>query len=139
MKRIKDLKIGFRLNFFLGLTIAVLLTALGFYIVNKEKNKILEDTDIRMTEQVQDLSELIENQISLNQNKVNSDIKVAHHYFYTLGDLTETTETVNYLAINQSSNSSSSVKVPKWEINGIQVQKNTEIVYKLQELTNSTA
>ncbi|PLX21965.1 MAG: hypothetical protein C0599_07170, partial [Salinivirgaceae bacterium] len=49
------------------------------------------------------------------------------------------TETVNYLAINQSSNSSSSVNVPKWEINGIQVQNNTEIVDKLQELTNSTA
>ena len=140
MRKINDLKIGFRLNFFLSLTIAILLTILGFYIVNKEKNKIIEDTDTRMAEQVEDLSKFIENQIDLNQNKVNYDLKVANQYFYSLGELYENSEeTVNFLAINQITKTSSSTNVPKWEINGMQLQNNTEIVDKLQELTGATA
>lgn len=140
MKRIKDLKIGFRLNVFLSLTITALLTILGIYMNNTLYNKIIEDTDIRMEEQAGDLAMFIKNQIDINQEAVNYDLKVANNYFYSLGTLVENTEEkVKFTAINQETKTSSTIEVPKWTINGQPIQNNTEIVDKLQELTNSTA
>jgi methyl-accepting chemotaxis protein len=140
MKKLNDLKIGLRLNILLSLTIAILFSALGIYVINAEHDKIIEDTDIRMFEQVEDLSQVIENQIQLNQGKVNSDIKVADYFLNSLGELQEhTEEKIRYNAIDQTTKSTNSVNVNKWTINGITIQNNEEIVDKLQALTNSTA
>lgn len=140
MKKLNDLKIGLRLNILLSLTIAILFSALGFYVINAEHDKIIEDTDTRMFEQVEDLARVIENQIQMNQDKVNSDIKVADYFFNSLGDLQEhPNEKVRYNATDQTTKSSTSVDVNKWTINGKTIQNSEEIVDKLQSLTNSTA
>ena len=87
MKRIKDFKIGFRLNFFLSITIAILLTALGIYMVNSQRDKIIEDTDIRMFEQVEDLARVIELQVSQNQTAVNNALKTVEKIISASGGI----------------------------------------------------
>lgn len=140
MKKINDIKIGARLNIILSLTIAVIVIALGVYMINSQRTKIISDTDTRMFEQVEDLTLFIENQIEQNQEKVNTDLNVAHHYFYNLGEINiNEDEKINYQAVNQETKSVSSVNVNEWKVNGESIQNDTKIVDKLQALTNSTA
>jgi methyl-accepting chemotaxis protein len=87
MKRINDFKIGFRLNFFLSITITILLAVLGIYMVNSQRNKIIEDTDIRMNEQVQDLARVIELQVSQNQTAVNNALRTVEKVILASGGL----------------------------------------------------
>ncbi len=71
MKRIKDVNIGIRLNVVLGVAMVVIVGLLGWDIIYQEKAEIIELTDIRMHEQVADLSQIIENEITEHQEKVN--------------------------------------------------------------------
>ena len=140
MKKINDIKIGARLNIILSLTIGIIVIALGIYMMNTQRAKIIEDTDTRMFEQAEDLTRLIENQIKQNQEKVNTDLKVAHQYFYSLGDIEiNEEEKLLFQAVNQETKISTSLKVNEWTLNGQTLQNNTKIVDKLESLTNSTA
>ncbi|ALO16946.1 Ribose and galactose chemoreceptor protein [Salinivirga cyanobacteriivorans] len=140
MKKINDIKIGARLNIILSLTIGIIVIALGIYMMNTQRAKIIEDTDTRMFEQAEDLTRLIENQIEQNQEKVNTDLKVAHQYFYSLGDIEiNEEEKLPFQAVNQETNISTSLKVNEWTLGGQTLQNNTKIVDKLESLTNSTA
>ncbi len=68
MNFINNMKIGMRLNLILSITMIVILTTIGLYLVNRQRTKIIADTDIRMFEQVNDLVTLINIQLDLNQN-----------------------------------------------------------------------
>jgi len=140
MKKINDIKIGARLNIILSLTIGIIVIALGLYMMNTQRAKIIEDTDTRMYEQAEDLTRLIENQITQNQEKVNTDLKVAHQYFYSLGDIEiNEEEKLPFQAVNQETKISTSLKVNEWTLGGQTLQNNTKVVDKLESLTNSTA
>lgn len=140
MKKINDIKIGARLNIILSLTITVILVVLGIYMITNQREQIIEDTDTRMFEQVSDLSRFIETQIAQNQEKVNTDLNVAHQYFYSLGEIeVNEEEKINFKALNQETNTVNDVDVNKWLLDGTTIQNSTKIVDKLQSLTNSTA
>ncbi|HKK59564.1 MAG TPA: methyl-accepting chemotaxis protein [Salinivirga sp.] len=138
MLKLNNLKIGTRLNIILSSTIIVIMVILGIYMTQTMREKILNDTDIRMTEQVEDLSKFITVQLELNQEQVNSDLKVAHQYFYSLGEIDIKEETTTYNAINQNTKRTKKVNLPTWEINGEKIQGNTQIVDKIQDLTGHT-
>jgi methyl-accepting chemotaxis protein len=53
----------------------VILTSVGFYLVNKQRAKIIADTDIRMYEQVNDLATLITQQMDFYQNSSHSSFE----------------------------------------------------------------
>src|SRR6056297_1838014 len=92
MKKINDIKIGARLNIILSLTIAVIVIALGLYMINSQKTKIIEDTDTRMYEQVEDLARVIEMQIHQNQKSVDKALEVALHSIRVNGGFKVTNE-----------------------------------------------
>jgi len=62
------MKIGLRLNLILSLAMVIILTSVGLYLVNKQRAKIIADTDTRMFEQVNDLATLINQQIDFQQD-----------------------------------------------------------------------
>lgn len=139
MTRFKDLKIGTRLNITLSSTMIIIMAILGIYMVNTMRDKIIDDTDIRMSEQVQDLSVFIETQIKTNQQRVNADLKVAHQFFYSIGEIEVSSETITMQAIDQTNQSKHSANVFTWKINNEPIQNSTHIVDKIQELTGNTA
>ena len=77
MKKINDLRIGIRLNILLGISIITILTALGIYLYSNQRSKIIEDTDLRVTEQVSDLANLVKLQIKERQNQIAISIVTA--------------------------------------------------------------
>lgn len=59
---LKNLAIARRLNFILGGIIIVCIFALGAYVVNMQKKQLYDNTDSLMSQQAQDISELISRQ-----------------------------------------------------------------------------
>ena len=74
---LNNMKIGIRLNLVLSSVMIVIISALGIYTISLQKNKIIEDTDLRMKEQVSDLSRLIELDIKKSQENVQRSLTVA--------------------------------------------------------------
>lgn len=139
MKRIKDYSIGFRLNVVLSLTITIILIAFGVYVVDSMTSKIVEDTDIRMSEQVEDLGGYIENQIAINQERINSSMIVAHEFFYNHGQVQILDDQLlEYNAVNQETKQAHRINVPIWKIGEIQLQEDERLVDRIQEMTSAT-
>ena len=133
------MKIGVRLNIILSLTMVIILTSVGIYVVNKQRNKIIADTDLRMTEQVDDLAEIIEQQIKLNQERVNLCLSLANEYFKNQGNITFSGNTIKLNATDQNSNASATFDLKTWYVNGKIIQSNTDIVDEIQNLAGGVA
>ncbi len=138
--RLNDIKIGTRLNVILSIAFVVVIVGLGIYTISMQKNRIQENTDTRMTEQVNDLAEFIEVEIRNNQKSVNKFLNVAHDVFYNDGTLKVSDSSfVTMQAVNQNTDATKQVKVPRWRWGNKQVHKNFNFVDKIGKLTDATA
>ncbi len=135
-----DLKIGIRLSLFIGLAVILMLTILGIYIYRIQSEKIVQDTDAHMTEQVNDLSNLVRLQIQERQAQVSSAINVASEIVYSNGGLSLLTdEKIELEAINQVTKEVKSTEVFPLCLGGDVLYNNTYIVDKITELTGAKA
>lgn len=135
MKYINDMKIGTKLNLFLSLVMIVIFAALGFYTVSMQSKHIHEDTDLRMEEQVYDLSLTIEMEIAKNNEKVDLAKNLAKQYINNLGDIQiNKAKKINYTATNQADQSTINVEVDQWLLNGEPIQNNYTAVDAIQAM-----
>lgn len=140
MNFINNMKIGLRLNLILSLTMIVILTSVGLYLVNAQRNKIIADTDLRMTEQVDDLAEIIEQQLNLNQERVNVCLNLANEYLKNQGNITiDNKNSISVNASDQNSKTSSNIEINLWYVNGKIIQKNNDIVDEIQNLAGGVS
>ena len=86
MKRLKDIKIGTRLNLVLSIAFVVVAVGLGLYTLNLQTNRIQEETDTRMNEQVTDLAKFIETEIEDYQQNTNHALQTASYIFSQAGN-----------------------------------------------------
>lgn len=127
--KLNNLKIGVRLNIILSLVVVILLTVLGFYNYNAHKNRIVENADLRMYEQLDDLVSIIKVELANNNQKASSAIKVASEVLKSGGDIiVDDTNTINIGGGNY---------VSTWNMNGETIQLNNRIVDKVNELTGA--
>lgn len=77
MKLLNNMKIGLRLNIILSLIMILIISSIGVYTINLQRKKIIADTDLRMNEQVTDLSKLIELDLKRNQENVKKSLAFA--------------------------------------------------------------
>ncbi|MBN2484342.1 MAG: Cache 3/Cache 2 fusion domain-containing protein [Bacteroidales bacterium] len=126
MKRIKDLKIGVRLNLVLTMVFAVIFILMAIYTTNVQKKQILRDTDARMAEQVTDLSELINVQIKDNQQHVNNSMEIALLYLAGEGNISETKEKLKV----------GNLETFVWNLNGRNLNNSNFDVDNIGELSN---
>ncbi len=140
MKKIGDYKIGLKFNLLITISLVIVFIAFGIYIINKQKSKIISDTQIRMTEHVNDLAEIIKLQINKNQLAVSSLSNIVFDIFKTRGELKyheNRTQTIE--AVNQETKESKTFTVKALEYNGSDVFQNYSFVDDIQQKTNSTA
>ncbi|MBN2613498.1 MAG: Cache 3/Cache 2 fusion domain-containing protein [Bacteroidales bacterium] len=90
MKKVSDIKIGLRLNIILSSVFVIIFAGMGIYMQSAQKKQVLEDTDKRMTEQVDDLVEVIAVQIKENQQQVKTALELAVLYLSGKGNIAET-------------------------------------------------
>jgi len=140
MISLKDIKIGRRLNVLLTVAFVVVVVALGLYTIDMQRDQIIENTDTRMNEQVNDLAHYIEIQIEKNQDNVNRFLNVAHRMFYNGGELkVSEEETVHMEATNQISESTQRVSLPKWYLGDTPLHGNYSFVDEIMDMTEATA
>jgi len=124
----------------MSLAFVVVVAALGLYTMNMQKIQIIENTDTRMTEQVNDLAHYIDIQVRKNQKNVNRFLDVAHQMFYQQGDLRVDEEaTVQMEASNQISGSTHRVNLPKWYHGEREMHEDFSFVDQIMDLTGATA
>jgi len=140
MNFFNNMKIGLRLNLVLGLAIVLILTSLGTYIMITERNKIMNDADLRMHEQVEDLTNMVEIELNLNQQQVNIGMEYAEHFMQSLGKLeVKKSEQIDQTAINQVTKAASEIKLDAWYINNEVVQGSNAIVDAITGKIGGTA
>lgn len=138
MNFLKNMKIGVRLNIVLGTVMLIVLLSLGLFILSEQKQKILDDTNLRMTEQAADLANYVNQMVDANQKMVELAIVIADQHIKSLGNITITDNKITYNAQNQETKMVENVEVKTWIANNTVIQNNTTIVDNIKEKTNST-
>lgn len=140
MKKINDLKIGIRISLFISSAVILILSSLGIYIYHIQKNKIIEDTDANLTEQVDDLCIIVQLQIKERQEKVGSSINVANELLNTAGRLSLlSTKKIEIEVTNQVTQESKRVQIPVLTLNKEPLYNSTSLVDKITELSRTKA
>src|SRR5690606_39212822 len=103
MQNVREgLSIGQKLIIYNGLAIVLTFIAMGVYLYNYEKNRTLADLEVRMEEQLGDLENLVDKEISKNQELVNMSLHLANEIFYNKGRINVVPDKfVEYQAVNQ--------------------------------------
>ena len=138
--KLKDLKIGTRLNLIMGGFLVLAFAIFGIYVNRSLQDQILTSTDERMIEQVNDLVEVISVELQANREKVNLSLHLASNYLKRQGTIVESSdELVTYSASNQFTGASSTMNVNKWLLNGRQIQNSVDIVDAISGMGVATA
>ncbi len=137
---INNIKIGTRLNLLLGSIIVLLFLALAYFTSSNAEKAIVSDTNLRLNEQVDDLSNFVLNEIKLNQQQVNIGIEYAKLYLNSLGSINPNNkQLVNMVATNQETKVTTSVSLSTWSINGQTIQETNDIVDNIKQHIGGTA
>lgn len=137
MKIFSTLKLGLRLNLIVGILAAVIISSLGIITFYVQKKQTLFDVDDRMSQQVADLTEIVNQQIKQKQQFISSAINSADFIFNNSGAVTLGYSNISYNAKNQITSELSNVEVKQWLIENNQVQNNYELVDKISLITSS--
>jgi methyl-accepting chemotaxis protein len=87
MKFINNMKIGLRLNIILSLIMVITMSLLGVYTINIGKSTSTKDADKQMTEQVADLSKMIEIQNNERQIQIDAALEMTVATIQNLGGI----------------------------------------------------
>jgi methyl-accepting chemotaxis protein len=140
MRNLNDYKIGTRLNILISFTVIVCVTLLGTYIYSIQRSKIISDTDVRMFEQVNDLSNLVEAQISTRQEMVNAAMDGEVEIIANLGEFSISGKNlISIEARDQFSGEAKNIQIPTLYLGKGQVFNNNGIVDKISAITHAKA
>lgn len=139
MKIINDIKIGTRLNILLGFSIVIILITLGIYLYSYQRSKIIAETEVKMLEQLNDLSNLAQLQINERHILVNASLKTAIEILRNEGNLEITENYISIEAQNQISKEYKSVRIPSLTIGKKLLYNTFDIVDKITEITSARA
>ncbi len=139
MKNINNIKIGTRQNLLLGASIVIMLSILGTYIYKTQSAQIIEQTDLRISEQVNDMGNLIQNQVKERQTQIKVSIEAAEELLKNKGSFSLSVEKISINATDQISKETKQVEIPELIIGGTSIYNSTQIVDEITSITNAKA
>lgn len=140
MKFLHNIKIGTRINVVISGIFVIIVMILGSYTYTMQKNRLIENVETRMEEQLSDLKQLVDIQLQENQQKVSNHLKMANYILGKFGNIEEISEELILVtATDQISGDKKNINIKKWTIAGNELFLNTEIVDKIKELGVETA
>jgi len=136
MKKLQNISTGTKISFVFSLSIALILSGFGFYTVRNQINGFIRDTDIRLTEQVNDLVYLMDSHVRDNQSKVNINGEIGYDLLTKKVVLSiNPNKTQNITVKNQESKALSQVNLPNMEIDNVPIYGNNEFVDNIGNVT----
>lgn len=139
MKGINDLRIGVRLNLIYNLAFFIIIAMLGWYTITSQRNQIIKETDSRMIEQVNDLTAVINEQVSESQAITENALKVFEHIALQEGRFASTGQSVTVQVKNQETQQTSETLLKRLTLGGKIIYNSTELVDKMNELNGVVA
>ncbi|MCU4155065.1 methyl-accepting chemotaxis protein [Carboxylicivirga sp. A043] len=112
LKFVSDIRIGPRLNYFLGAIVIIVMVIVGFYSSSKQYSQITTEMETTSIMQTQDLKRLIEVQITDRQGFVNSGARVINKVASLKDFALDTDNTISVTAINQISGEELPLSIP---------------------------
>ncbi|MFP4526989.1 MAG: methyl-accepting chemotaxis protein [Candidatus Kapaibacterium sp.] len=125
MKWINNMKIGNRLNIFVGGVVLICFVGLGLYIYDFVHETIDETYTESINEYLDNYTEMIKLEVESKQEKVNVAMNLASVYFNSLGTININPDTkikIGRFEVNQ------------WTFNGRQIQKSTQSVDRFTDM-----
>jgi len=139
MKKYADLNIGTKISVFLSTAITIILIVFVLFSVRAQKNSIIKDSDERLSEQVTDLTNLVDLQIKENQKKVNAFGEMAFNLLVKNGKFSyDNSAPKSMSVINQSSGETENATIPDLLYNGESVYGNYTFVDNIALMTGGT-
>ncbi len=136
----RHLSIKWKFMLFCMLLVTVSVVALGVLNYRISEREIYSSVERNLEKQVLMLRNHIETAMELTQQKVNSDLKVAHDILYSYGTPTlNVDEPMKVQAINQITKKSDFIEIPTMSIQGETISNNFQIVDRIQSLVGGTA
>ena len=137
MKRINDIKIGARLNLIFNAAFIVIISLLGAYTITTQRKQITEDTDIRMFEQVNDLTTIIEERIAESQVNTNKALKTGDYLASNNGRLALNGQVINAQVQNQETKETQNVQLKGVNLGNTSLYNSTSLVDEISSLTGA--
>src|SRR5690554_795775 len=138
--RFRDLIIDLRISLFTSGAVVLLLTVMGIYLYRVQSTNILSDANANLTEEVNNLKEIVELQIREREIRVASGIDVAMEVFSNSGKIAHRPGEVMELEVsNQENGQTSYVDLPLWRLDGEPLYDNNALVDKMGALTRAEA
>jgi methyl-accepting chemotaxis protein len=135
MIKIKDIKIGIRLSVFISASVVLVLFLLGVYLYRTEKKNLLDDTDVRMFEQVSDLHQLIKLQIKERQEKTITSIRILSELIENGGGFSfGKGNAISVEAKDQITQSSKHVEIAPLYFENQMINNNNQLIERLTSL-----
>jgi methyl-accepting chemotaxis protein len=140
MRKFFDLSLKVRMNLVILLLLVLILASLGTYLYKEQKRIALKEADERMYSQLNDLTNIIQSQLSEKQKNVKSALTMAHYLFYSNGKLTiSKNQHITIEARHQITDETVEVNLPLWTYNGKVVYGNNDFVDKIQTLAGDAS
>lgn len=138
MNFLNNMKIGLRLNIILSLVFVAIISSLGWYTVTNQKSRILKDTDIRMEEQVEDLTSFIDVQVQKSKQEAINALEVAKTLVDKEGGINEQRRKVEVSIFDKNRKGVRKELLPALTLNKKILQENSDVVDLGNRLTGAT-
>jgi PAS domain S-box-containing protein len=139
MRFIQALKFNLRYTLYILSSVLVILILLGIVIDRQLKMNYENTFQQESYMRINDLYSLYKQSISGNRSMLNSISKRANQLLKTYGDIEVLrSDSIEFLAVNQTTGITSRIKVNKWIILDSILQTSNFLVNDLAEITNST-
>lgn len=137
--KISHISLKWRLVLICISLISIPILILSFLSYHAAKKEIYASVEQKLREQVVMIANHLETAITLTQNKVNTDLKVAHNSLYASGTPGLDQElTIAIDAVNQSTGDRNVIEAPVMTINDEMLVYNDSIVNNIQKLVGGT-
>jgi methyl-accepting chemotaxis protein len=124
----KGMKLKTRINLIIAALLVGIFTALGISLYVTVKDDMIEETDQRMKDHVQDLYTILNDHVQMKQEEVNIAMKLASRIFYSQGQLVEKDKEMIVKGIDQVSKQEKLYSIKEWQLNGQTLYYNNDVV-----------
>ncbi len=136
---LKDIKIGNRLNYILGIIVILIVGAIGSYSLYNQYTMINESMESVAVEQAADLKRIVDIQIEERQQYVNASIKMMHRIAYLDKFTLDYNTQFNVEAVSQTTGTTSNINIPNLKHGELGLFHNYTLVDEIGELINGTS
>lgn len=139
MVRLRDMKIGTRLNLVLNGAFVLIVSLLGVYMITTQRSQLISNTDNRMSEQVNDLAAIIEEQAIASQQNTEKALRMLEFVVNSEGRLVSSGRQIPVAVKNQETSEVNDIQLKVALINGKPVYGNYASVDEVTAMTGVVA